>query len=263
MDLHPLIIAAPFGNWFEYPDTTRTVGTFTYERRGGVPYRAWRMLRTLRYFPGMHSWRNKLGLPNPGLDAYLLKARQFDRMKDVIISIFGFTRDEWTTMAQRVLYETTCPIEFNLSCPNVAHTVIINDVLRAATFDPTRIIAKLPPIGWMDLAVPLYEAGVRVFHCCNTLWTPAGGLSGAVLRPYTLTALRDIRIALGREGPLQLIGGGGIACADDVQMYFGAGAHHVAIASMLLAPWHWRRLADIHTHAVKWQAYTKPQGGVL
>lgn len=240
MTLAPLIISCPFGNYLHCPGTARTQGTFTWERRGGLPWKLWRIARTLRYQWRMQSWRNKLGLPNSGLRKFLQGEPTLD---ESIISIYGFTGEEWCKLTRTALEQTPCLVELNLSCPNVEHRQFIDDFLPAANMYPPRIIAKLPPLDWMPMAKALYGVGVRTFHCCNTLGTPDGGLSGPVLKPYSLLVIRALRERFGTE--TRIIGGGGIATPADIADYAQAGANHVAIGSILLNPLSWRRIPHL------------------
>ena len=63
--VNKLIVAAPFGNYLHFANTTRILGTYTLHRRGGWPLRIWRILSTVRYRDG--TWVNCLGLTNPGI----------------------------------------------------------------------------------------------------------------------------------------------------------------------------------------------------
>ncbi len=243
MDLKPIIISAPFGNWFNYPGATSTLGTFTLEYRGGLVYRLWRILRTLRYDRYMKGWVNRLGLPNPGIDS-LCYGESYPPYcsGQNIISIHGFNKEEWESLITRLKYYRDY-VELNLSCPNVGHTPGITDVQHAimlARVYTDRLIAKLPPVRWMELAIPLYDTGIRIFHCCNTFPTPSGGLSGKTLKRLSLNAVEDIKSKWGDN--VTVIGGGGVTHIEDYRDYKNAGADHVAIASVLLNPFNWCRI---------------------
>lgn len=253
MHLNPMIVSAPFGNYFSYPypGATSTLGTFTWHYRGGPIKRLWRCLLTLRYVRKAGGWVNRLGLPNPGIDA--LRGHRIDQ----IISIHGFTSDEWESLAVRAAKgHSAMAVEFNLSCPNVGATHVAANVKTAIErIGPHRCIAKLPPVRWMALAEPLYDMGVRHFHCCNTIPTPHGGLSGKTLKQYSLWATEEISQ---KWYDAVVIGGGGVTCLQDVNDYLAAGAKHVAIGSMLLNPLNWkkaRRLASCQFDFVKRRAY--------
>jgi dihydroorotate dehydrogenase len=236
--IHRLIISAPFGNWLHWPGTTPTLGTFTRHHRGGLLYRLWRCLRTLR--PCRGGWVNRLGLPNPGIDSLPL-----DYYDGKIISIHGFNEQEWLSLIKRLPCGVRGWVEFNLSCPNVG-TVDHSGAVNAAEFAlayGTPVIAKLPPVRWLGLACAMYASGVRTFHCCNTLPVPGGGLSGPALKPYSLTVVRALRQRWG-DG-ITLIAGGGVYGMRDALDYLDAGADHVAIASVLLNPFNWHHVARI------------------
>lgn len=240
-EMNKLIIGAPFGNYFKTPGVTSTVGTFTLNYRGGKLYRLWRMILTLRYYWRLQSWVNKLGLPNPGIDSHEGKFKA-----DEIISIHGFNRGEWIQLVANCSYSNLkLFIEFNLSCPNVSAKHSIEDLKPA--LDVARnhghiVIAKLPPVGWCDMVIYLYQAGVRYFHCCNTLPTPGGGLSGKALKPFSLDVVRSIKRMFDPK-EVFVIGGGGITSTQDIDDYIAAGADHVSVASMLLWPWRWKSIS--------------------
>ena len=60
-------ISAPFGNYLKFKNATSVAGTFTVLPRKG---RLKQIIKTLRYVKtdAGWSWRNKLGLRNPGLE---------------------------------------------------------------------------------------------------------------------------------------------------------------------------------------------------
>lgn len=245
ISLEPIIISAPFGNYLHFNGCSSTFGTFTWHRRGGFPWRLWRIVRTLRYSWKLQSWRNKLGLPNSGILSVDISDT---RLSGALVSILGFNKEEWANLLAFVHQKLPqiAGIELNLSCPNIDHRVIVADVIPSVNQCPKRIIAKLPPLKWMDIALPLYESGVRTFHCCNTLWTPAGGFSGEVLKPYSLWAVESMRKQFGSS--VTIIGGGGVRERSDVVRYVQAGADRVAVGSMLLNPLQWSKVSELrHT----------------
>lgn len=233
-----LIISAPFGNYLQFPGTTPTLGTFTRHYRGGKFYRLWRCLLTLRYSWKMQAWRNKLGLPNPGIGS-LLDTSTVDK----IVSVHGFNKEDWGYFTSFFYPRIGQMVELNLSCPNVGHQHVTNDVYWATNAMSDRgliVIAKLPPVRWFELAEPLYEVGVRNFHLCNTIPTPGGGLSGKPLKQYSLWAIEQFRKRWNTA--VDLTGGGGITCEQDVRDYLSAGADRVAVGSMLFNPFNWKKI---------------------
>lgn len=253
-----IVIAAPFGNYLKFPGTTPTLGTFTLNRRGGFWKRLCRSFLTLRYHPGLRGWTNRLGLPNPGV----LSLANVD-LSHAIVSVHGFSTAEWMCLAYYLATaKATRCVELNLSCPNVGHRVDVADVQPAVkVFQEYRVdvIAKLPPVQWMDYAWPLYhELGVTQFHCCNTLPTPSGGLSGKTLKQLSLQATEEV-VQLGPG--VRVTGGGGVEDVQDVTDYVSAGASRIAVGSMLFNPFNWRKLPGLVRRAAHLlDAGSKPPG---
>jgi dihydroorotate dehydrogenase len=265
-----LIVSAPFGNWVDSEHATSTLGTYTLEDRAGFCrwWMAWRILRTLRYRFAMGGWSNKLGLPSPGIDHLEKIAIDFTiRNSDPawvfplhpwvstkIVSIHGFNEDEWRSLLSRQsLLGGFDKVEVNLGCPNVGHISVPDWMLWNAvkSFGSTKIIVKLPPVSYWKMFEMAYAAGVRWFHCTNTLPVPAGGLSGKALKRVALDVVERIKSRYGCD--VNVIGGGGITEPQDIKDFRSAGADKFAVGSGLLHPRGWlrstretflRRLAD-------------------
>ena len=80
---------------------------------------------------------------------------------------------------------------------------------------PSRLVVWLPTS--LGDAVQATAAGVRTFHCCNTLPVPAGGLSGAPLKPVSLQCIARVQeLAGAAAAELRIVGGGGIREVQDV-----------------------------------------------
>ncbi len=235
--LKPLIISAPFGNYIQPTGTTPTLGTFTALRRGGVINRAWRVLLTVRYYRRMKAWVNKIGLRNPGIDWLVdkCKAGKID-VSDKIVSIHGFTPDDWYILLEKTAALKPLAIELNMSCPNVGHIAWPEDLFdRAAAALPGAVIVKIPPVNYDAMVEQAYAAGLRMLHCCNTLPNPGGGMSGKPLMAVALQCIQDLR-----RKPywpeLTVIGGGGIYQAEDVDAYANLGVKHVAVGTKVMNP---------------------------
>lgn len=246
--MEKVVIGAPFGNYLHFPHTTPTLGTFTLPPRGGLLWRLWRVLSTVRYYPRLGAWVNRLGLPNPGIDAYLAKMRL---PVGKIVSVMGHSNDDWWHLIDRVRPLEPLAIECNVSCPNCPgedrtdYARTFEVIKRIAGFVP--VIVKLPPIGYESLVQHALAAGIDSFHCCNTLPTPGGGMSGKPLQPLSLRCLADVRQAAERGGHTLrwLIGGGGVTGMDDARRFFDAGATSVSVASVLFFPWRWASVCRI------------------
>jgi dihydroorotate dehydrogenase len=232
--LQPTIISAPFGNYIQPRGATPTLGTFTASARPG---RWRRTLQTVRYYPRLKAWVNRIGLRNPGM-GWLM--RQVDRgridPRDKIISIHGFDEDQWSQLLRQADELGPAAIELNMSCPNVGEVDWPSDLFERAAALATPIIVKLPPIHYELMVDQAREAGLSAFHCCNTLPIPAGGLSGAPLKPLSLRCIRLLRASPG-GAKLTLIGGGGIGTLEDIDAYASAGADHVALGTKTMNPW--------------------------
>src|SRR5580704_13425288 len=123
--MNKVIIGAPFGNYFNFPNTTNTLGTFTEASRGGFFTRVRKVLQTVRYNRRQQSWINKLGLPNPGI--YGVFKRDYNENRENIISIRGFSKLEWSRLVNNAYMYGAYAIELNISCPNVTK-VYLNDL---------------------------------------------------------------------------------------------------------------------------------------
>jgi len=97
------------------------------------------------------------------------------------------------------------------------------------------VVVKLPPIHYELIVEQARAAGVRAFHCCNTLPIPAGGISGVPLKPLSLRCIRFLRATQAGD-QLVLIGGGGVYTVADIETYAAAGADHVALGTKTMNP---------------------------
>lgn len=249
MTLNPLIIGAPFGNYFDQAEATSTLGTFTYERRAGTLKRWWRILLTVRYYPGIGAWKNKLGLPNPGI-AWLFGQVSHGkiRVSNKIVSISARTTSDWDWLIACTHLMDPAYVELNVSCPNCPGETDSTDYesifRKAAKLLPGRVIVKLPPVGYRNIVKMAMVNGVMGFHCCNTLPTPTGGISGKPLKVLSLAAVQEVKKLLGSQKHI-LIGGGGITSVQDANDYWMAGVTNIAIASVLFFPWKWRLIKEL------------------
>jgi len=253
------IISAPFGNYIHSSFATSTVGTFTADYRRG---RIIRSLWTIRYSRCLKSWINKIGLRNPGID-WLVKKDEKSRKRgkgkpvfDKIVSVMGLDsqgRTNYDLWLEVINKASTCEplaVEINVSCPNIGKKTLPNGVYKAL-FDcmrgPERCIVKIPPINYDAIIEEALEAGLKTFHCCNTIPTPNGGIGGKALKPVSLHVIRKIRENYGSD--IWIIGGGGITCTDDIDEYFEVGADYISIGSTLFNPLSWMRLRFLAQHA--------------
>lgn len=236
--LRPLVISAPFGNYIQPQGATATLGTFTLFRRPG---RVWRILKTVRYRPKLKAWVNKIGLRNPGIDWLTNKVTAGNTdVSDKLVSIHGFDADQWYALLDKLAAIKPMAMELNMSCPNIGEIDWPAELftravgLRGADKLPG-VVVKLPPVNYHAMFEQAVDAGVRVFHCCNTLPVPEGGMSGRPLQPVALDCIRDLR-SQPRGDELTIIGGGGIYQVSDIDLFLDAGADHVALGTKTMNP---------------------------
>jgi len=259
--VRPLIISAPFGNYIQPTGATATLGTFTAAARPG---RIRRILATVRYYRKLRAWVNRIGLRNPGID-WLVERVEAGRIdvSDKLVSIHGFEADDWWKLLAKVEPLKPLAVELNMSCPNVGEVSWPAELFQRAVDSGMRVIVKLPPVNYRDQFQQATEAGVRWFHCCNTLPVPAGGLSGKPLKPVALQCIADLRENLAGElwGELTIIGGGGITDLSDIDDYAAAGVRHVAVGTKVMHPKYLFSDAGVRPLIDRAEALLKTEGG--
>ncbi len=231
--LRGLVISAPFGNYIQPAGATATLGTFTLMRRPG---RIKQIIKTVRYRPKLKAWVNKIGLRNPGIDwlASKVTAGKID-VSDKLVSVHGFDAEQWMTLLEKIKAIKPMAVELNMSCPNVGEIDWPADLFGRAAETGIPIVVKLPPVNYQQMVEQAINAGVRVYHCCNTLPVPEGGMSGRPLQPVALDCIRDLRErSWGKD--LTIIGGGGIYEVADIDKFIEAGADHVALGTKTMNP---------------------------
>jgi dihydroorotate dehydrogenase (NAD+) catalytic subunit len=204
--------------------------------------------RVLRGVDG--GWINAFGWCNVGIDAYLRDYHPRTRAQRTIISLGGFSAEEFTTLVDRVNAAVPAgeiaAVEFNVSCHNVNFdfSTILQDVLDTAvprSHHP--VILKLSPDhDYVRNAQQAAAAGVSALTAINTvkalrldprtgrphLANRYGGLSGPAIKPIGLRVVSELREA---GVTLPIIGTGGVRTADDCREYFWAGADAVGLGS--------------------------------
>lgn len=195
-------------------------------------------------------WVNAFGWCNVGIDAYLRDYYPRTRDQRVIISLGGFSADEFTALVDRVNAAVPAgeiaAVEFNVSCHNVNFdfATILQDVLDEAVSRSNHpVILKLSPDNdYLRNARQAAKAGVAALTAINTVkalrldprtGTPFlanryGGLSGRAIKPIGLRVVSELR----ESGvTLPIIATGGIRTVDDCREYFWAGADAVSLGS--------------------------------
>ena len=84
-------------------------------------------------------------------------------------------------------------IEINISCPNMNKDMVEEDIQKFINEKRKWCILKLSPLCTEEKIDNFYQLGFRQFHCCNTLPTINGGLSGESLIPYSTKIIQTIK----------------------------------------------------------------------
>ena len=231
-----LFIAAPFGNWVKPVGCISVIGTYTLNSRGN---RLWSAVRSLRYNFKMRGWTNRLQLPNPGVKVGLDR-----QIRGEVLSIAEVNKGDFSKLIEIIPEGTN--VELNLSCPNLGKSLPWDS---ARVFTQTNVrkwcIAKLSPLTTPEqLEFLIDELGFTQLHFSNTLPLGSGGrgggLSGCVLRPYTLELIRLVRENWGDA--VEIIAGGGVSDFGAVYEYLNEGANHVSLGSVCFNPFKLRKI---------------------
>jgi dihydroorotate dehydrogenase (NAD+) catalytic subunit len=197
---------------------------------------------------------NAMGLPNPGIDVYSeeIKFSKTILRVPVIVSVFGYSAEDYTLVAKKAVDAGADAIELNVSCPHVKQTgaeigqspkllAEVVQMVKAAINKP--LIVKLSP-NVADITVQAaaaIEAGADVLTATNTLKAMAidtetmrpilsnvkGGLSGPAIKPVALRCVYDVA----EEFDVPIIGCGGISNWRDAVEFFLAGASAIQIGT--------------------------------
>jgi dihydroorotate dehydrogenase (NAD+) catalytic subunit len=253
---NPVLVAAgTFGYGLEFQEffDLNLLGglvtkTLTLGPRAGNP--APRVVET----PG--GMLNAVGLQNIGVDAFLKeKWAGLAALKvPVIVSIAGFTQNEFVDISKRLAGTSVAAIELNLSCPNVSHNG--GNRCFAHSADETRtvvsavkrqvrvpVFAKLSPevADIATIAKAAAEAGADALSLINTMAGMAidvdeeapvlanntGGLSGPAIRPVAVRCIWETHRAV----KTPILGLGGVTSGRDALELILAGASAVAVGT--------------------------------
>jgi dihydroorotate dehydrogenase (NAD+) catalytic subunit len=198
---------------------------------------------------------NAMGLPNPGIEVFAQEIR-FSKIVlrvPVIVSVFGYSAEEYAAVAKKAVDAGADAVELNVSCPHVKQTgaeigqspKLLTEVVQQvkAAIDKPLIVKLSPNVADIAaLARAAVEAGADALTAVNTLKALAidaetlrpilsnvrGGLSGAAVKPVALRCVYDIHEAL---PDVPIIGCGGVSGWRDAVEFFLAGASAVQIGT--------------------------------
>jgi dihydroorotate dehydrogenase (NAD+) catalytic subunit len=197
---------------------------------------------------------NAMGLPNPGIDIYTEEIKYAKTIMRVplIVSVFGYSAEDYATVAKKAADAGADGIELNVSCPHVKQTgaeigqspkFLSEVVLKVKDVINKPLIVKLSPnvTDITVLAQAAVKAGADALTVVNTLKAMAidaetmqpilsnqkGGLSGPAIKPVALRCVWDIH----EQFDVPIIGCGGITDWKDAVEFFLAGASAVQVGT--------------------------------
>lgn len=200
---------------------------------------------------------NAMGLPNPGVDVYVEEIKHVKSLfcQPLIVSIFGYSSEDYVVVAKKVVEAGADALELNVSCPHVKQTgseigqnpdVLFKVVSAVKEAVRVPVFVKLSPnvTDVVLLASAAVAAGADALTAVNTLRAIAidvetakpilsnirGGLSGSAMKNVALRCVYDIREKI-VDTPI--IGCGGISNWQDAVEFFLAGASAVQIGTAI------------------------------
>ena len=196
---------------------------------------------------------NSIGLQNDGYIEFKKNTVPFleELNTNVIVSIGGYTLEEFEVMIKELNNTRIKAFELNLSCPNVSKGGAVISQNPDLVFEIVKKIKKVSkkPIfvkfgienvdTLVKKSVEAGADGVTLINCIkgmkidiNTekpiLKRKSGGLSGPAIKPIALEKVYKIR---NKYSNLAIIGMGGIMNHEDALEFIMAGAHLVGIGT--------------------------------
>ena len=199
---------------------------------------------------------NALGLPNPGIKEFAKEIRRAKAITSVplVVSVFGFSDEEYASVARKAVDAGADGVELNVSCPHVKKTgseigqdpKILTQVVRRvkASVDKPVFVKLSPNVTSMsDVACAAVRAGADALTVMNTVKAMAinvetempvlanrvGGLSGAAVKPIALRNVYEVY----EEVDVPIVGCGGITDWRDAVEFLLAGASAVQIGTAI------------------------------
>jgi dihydroorotate dehydrogenase (NAD+) catalytic subunit len=198
-----------------------------------------------------------MGLPNPGIALYAQEIRYCKTILRVplIVSVFGYSADEYSAVAKKAVDAGADAVELNVSCPHVQFTgseigqnpkLLAEVVRKVKSVVDKPVLVKLSPnvTNITVTARAAVEAGADALTVVNTLKAMAidsetmrpilsnlkGGLSGPAIKPVALRCVYDIREELPH---IPIVGCGGITDWKDAAEFLLAGASAIQVGTAI------------------------------
>jgi len=198
---------------------------------------------------------NAVGLPNPGIRMFVKEIREMRSLEiPVIVSVYGFSPEEYAEVAVRAVEAGADAVELNLSCPHVEGAgaeigrspemvSLVVEKVKESVDKP--IFAKLTPnvADIKKIAEAAASSGVDAITAINTVRAMAidietcrpilankiGGLSGGAIKPIAVRCVYEIY----EDVDVPIIGCGGVRTWRDAVEMLLAGASAVQIGSAI------------------------------
>ena len=198
---------------------------------------------------------NAMGLPNPGIEEFakeIKAAKAALAATPLIVSVYGFSEEEYATVAKKAAEAGADAIELNVSCPHVKETgseigqnpEILSKVVRKVKSSVDKpIFVKLSPnvTDIAEIAETAEKAGADALTAINTVKAMAidtetaipilsnkiGGLSGPAIKPIAIRCVYEIY----ERVKVPIVGCGGVTNWRDAVEFMLAGASAVQIGT--------------------------------
>ncbi|MEM2971709.1 MAG: dihydroorotate dehydrogenase [Candidatus Bathyarchaeia archaeon] len=199
---------------------------------------------------------NAMGLPNPGIEEYTKEIQTAKKVLKVplIVSVYGYSKEEYATVALKAVDASADAVELNVSCPHVKETGMeigqnpetVKEIVKgvkSAVYKP--VFVKLSPnvTDIAEIAEAAVKAGADALTAINTVKAMAidpetakpilsnktGGLSGPAIKSIAIRYVYEIYERV--KAPI--IGCGGITNWQDTIEFMLAGASAVQIGTAI------------------------------
>ena len=200
---------------------------------------------------------NAMGLPNPGVSDFADEIREIKQARarvPIIVSVYGFSAEEFAETARVAAKANADAIELNVSCPHVKKTgseigqnpsLVAEVVKKVKAVADKPVIVKLTPnvADIVEIAKAGVDAGADAITAINTLRAMTidvetaqpvlankmGGLSGPAIKPVAVRCVYELYESVN----VPIIGCGGVTTWQDAVEFMLAGASAVQIGTAI------------------------------
>jgi len=198
---------------------------------------------------------NAIGLPNPGIKEFVKEIREAKSFGvPVIVSVYGFSAEEYATVAKKAVDAGADAVELNVSCPHVKDTgseigqtpeILAEVIGKVKTSVEKPVFVKLSPnvTNIVEIAEVVANSGADALTAINTVKAMAidpgttmpilsnkiGGLSGLAIKPIAVRCVYEIY----EKVKLPIVGCGGVTNWRDAVEFLLAGATAIQIGTAI------------------------------